>query len=172
VEYHLSIGGTPLAVETENGGEKEAFVVTIADKARSVRCTRLSPYHLHLDIDGQSVNAYLCGNAGEKTVVINGVAYPVVDEDNQGRSSGRKRGGDDFPTEITPPMPAVVVRLLKTTGDTVEKGEGVVVVSAMKMESTIKSPFSGTVSAVNTAEGEKVMPGDILMEVAEEENDE
>ena len=172
MEYNLSIGGATLAVETENGDEG-AFVATIADKARSVRYTRLSPHHLHLDIDGRSVNAYICGDAGEKTVVVDGVAYQVVDEDNQSRSSGRKRGSDDIPTEITPPMPAVVVRLLKAVGDAVEKGEGVVVVSAMKMETTLKSPFTGTVSTVNTAEGDKVMPGDILMEVEkeEEEND-
>ncbi|MRR35573.1 hypothetical protein EG829_13030, partial [bacterium] len=50
-------------------------------------------------------------------------------------------------------------------GDTVTKGQGVVVVSAMKMETTLQAPFAGMVTRVNTAEGDKVMPGMILVDI-------
>ena len=42
-----------------------------------------------------------------------------------------------------------------------------VVVSAMKMETTLKAPYNGTVMQINTAEGEKVMPGEILADIKE-----
>jgi 3-methylcrotonyl-CoA carboxylase alpha subunit len=58
-----------------------------------------------------------------------------------------------------------VVRILVAAGDTVEKGQGVVVVSAMKMEMTLVAPYSGTVRAVNTQVGDQVSPGEILAEI-------
>jgi biotin carboxyl carrier protein len=70
---------------------------------------------------------------------------------------------------VTPPIPSVVVRILVAEGDRVEKGKGVVVVSAMKMETTLQAPFAGTVLKVNVAEGDKVMPGEILVNIEKEE---
>jgi len=61
------------------------------------------------------------------------------------------------------------VRIMASPGDRVEKGQAVAVVSAMKMETTLQAPFTGTVTRVNTAEGEKVMPGQILMDIEREE---
>jgi len=42
------------------------------------------------------------------------------------------------------------------------------VVSAMKMETTLQAPFSGRVARVNVAEGEKVMPGQVLVDIVRE----
>ena len=38
----------------------------------------------------------------------------------------------------------------------------------MKMETTLKAPFAGKVVKVNTAEGAKVMPGEILVDIERE----
>ncbi len=66
-------------------------------------------------------------------------------------------------------MPSVVVRVLVKEGDRVVKGQGLVVVTAMKMETTLKAPHSGVVRKVNTYPEAKVMPGDILVEIEKEE---
>jgi 3-methylcrotonyl-CoA carboxylase alpha subunit len=58
-----------------------------------------------------------------------------------------------------------VVRVLTAVGDRVERGQGLVVVSAMKMEMTLKAPYSGTVRAVNTEVGAQVSPGEVLVEI-------
>ncbi|MCU0578664.1 MAG: hypothetical protein MUF69_03870, partial [Desulfobacterota bacterium] len=82
----------------------------------------------------------------------------------------RRRGSaglDEEPGEVTPPMPAVVVRLLVREGEMVVKGQGLVVVSAMKMETTLKAPMDGVVRKINTALQAKVMPGDRLVEIDE-----
>lgn len=70
---------------------------------------------------------------------------------------------------ITPPMPAVVARLLAKVGQRVERGQALVVVSAMKMETSLVAPWDGTVTALNVAEGDKVSIGQVLCEVAPEE---
>ena len=62
-------------------------------------------------------------------------------------------------------MPAVVQNVLVEVDQVVDKGQPLVVVSAMKMESTLVAPYPGTVAAVNTEVGAKVNPGDILVEI-------
>jgi len=61
----------------------------------------------------------------------------------------------------------VVVRLLVREGETVAKGQGLVVVTAMKMETTLKAPFDGVVKQIKTTLQAKVMPGDQLVEIEE-----
>jgi biotin carboxyl carrier protein len=54
---------------------------------------------------------------------------------------------------LTAPMPGKVVRVLVKQGQTVEEGQGLVVVEAMKMENELKSPKAGTVTEVFAREG-------------------
>ena len=62
----------------------------------------------------------------------------------------------------------IVSGLQVAEGDRVEKGQGVVVVMAMKMEATIGAPYPGRVVKINVAKGDKVMPGQILVEIEKE----
>ena len=69
-------------------------------------------------------------------------------------------------------MPAVVIRILAAEGDPVDKGQSLMVLSAMKMEATLTAPYRGVVKKIHAAVGAQVMPGEILMEIepVEEEN--
>jgi biotin carboxyl carrier protein len=69
-------------------------------------------------------------------------------------------------------MPSVVERIMVAEGDLVEKGQSVIVVSAMKMEATLQAPFKGKVLKINVAEGDKVMPGQILVDIERQEEGE
>ena len=62
-------------------------------------------------------------------------------------------------------MPGKVVRILKTAGEAVRIGEGVVIIEAMKMQNEIRSPGQGTIVACPLEEGQSVQSGDILFEV-------
>ncbi len=64
--------------------------------------------------------------------------------------------------EITAPMPGKVVRVQIETGATVEKGAGVIVVEAMKMQNEMKSPRAGVVVSINVKPGDTVNAGDVL----------
>jgi acetyl/propionyl-CoA carboxylase alpha subunit len=77
-------------------------------------------------------------------------------------SSGGPTGG------LAAPMPGAVVRVLVSVGDTVEAGQPLLVLEAMKMEHTIRSPQDGTVAAINVAEGEQVQIGAVLAALAAE----
>ncbi len=80
----------------------------------------------------------------------------------------RRRGAQvDAEKHVTPPMPGQVIKILVTVGDRIEAEQPVVVISAMKMETTLTSPHAGAVSAINTEVGAQVAPGDILIDIEE-----
>jgi biotin carboxyl carrier protein len=71
-------------------------------------------------------------------------------------------GTDTF---ITSPMPGKIVRILVSPGEQVERGDTVIVVSAMKMESEYKSPINGTVMKIFVNEGDTVEGNQSLVEL-------
>ena len=83
------------------------------------------------------------------------------------RARPRRRAGAAESNTISPPMPGQVIKIEVAVGDVVEKGQTVVVVSAMKMETPLKAPYAGEVTAVHTEVGAQVNPGDVLLEIKE-----
>ena len=78
------------------------------------------------------------------------------------RSGQNSTGHHHGVAQIVAPMPGKVVRVHVEAGATVEKGMGVIVVEAMKMQNEMKSPRAGTVVAVNVKPGDTVNAGDVL----------
>lgn len=72
---------------------------------------------------------------------------------------------------VTSPMPGKIVKIQVNEGDTVEKGQTVIVVSAMKMESEYKSPLKGTIKHIFTTEGETIVGHQPLIEITPSENE-
>lgn len=70
---------------------------------------------------------------------------------------------------LTAPMPGLILAVHVKEGDTVEKGDQLASLEAMKMEHTISAPFAGTVKKVRFAAGEQVKDGDLLFDIEEEE---
>jgi len=171
MDYNLKIAGRTLPVEA---GLKDdgTLLFKIGDKTYNARYRIISGNRMHLEVEGVGRNIYLADCSDGKLININGTTYLVQDADALARNSTRKRGGKELPREITPPMPSVVERIMIAEGDLVEKGQSLIVVSAMKMEATLQAPFRGKVLKINVAEGDKVMPGQILADIEQEVEDE
>lgn len=75
---------------------------------------------------------------------------------------GAAEHGLEGQQQLTAPMPGKVVRVLCAAGDEVTKGQGIVVVEAMKMQNEIKSPKDGRVSEVRVSEGATVKANQVL----------
>ena len=67
---------------------------------------------------------------------------------------------------IAAPMPGLIVSLKAKEGDTVQAGQTLLVMEAMKMENAISAPYNGTVSKIYVREGDSVGEGDLLVDVA------
>ena len=96
-------------------------------------------------------------------VNLHGRNYSVMVVDPKRLRSGQDAHGHHHGlAEITAPMPGKVVRVQIEAGAAVEKGSGLVVVEAMKMQNEMKSPRAGVVVSINVKPGDTVNAGDVL----------
>lgn len=167
MEYKLQIGQTEVCAQVV--GHEECRLTLLVDEDRyEIEHEAFSEHSIFMALkkDGQSRQVTACVMDGPegKIVFVNGRTYLIHDLDQPG-TCVRKGGADALPDQVTPPMPAVVVAIPVTLGEEVRKGQAVMVVSAMKMETTLRAPYDGTVARINAAVTEKVMPGQILVEI-------
>lgn len=85
------------------------------------------------------------------------------------RDSKKKKGAGTGSDEMSSPMPGKVLKVLVNEGDSVELGQGLVVMEAMKMEHTIKAAYPGVVEKVFYNEGDLVDGGVDLVELKKDE---
>lgn len=64
---------------------------------------------------------------------------------------------------VSAPMPGTVLAVKVSVGQTVKKGETVVLLEAMKMENEIPAPRDGVVASVSVNKGSSVQAGDLLL---------
>lgn len=171
MEYKLLFNDKTQSVEVDQQGDN-TLSVTTQEHRYAVDYSLISDHQLHLTVNGKGVNAFVADGPEGKSILIDGMVYLIQDADEQAKSSSRKRSGTSVPTEITPLTPSVVISVLVGEGDQVEKGQGIVVLSAMKMETTLTAAKSGTITAINTEEGANVSPGEILVDIAFDETTE
>lgn len=63
------------------------------------------------------------------------------------------------------PMPGNVLEIKVKVGDKIQKGDPLVVLSAMKMETIVKSPVSGVVESIPIVNGQKLEGDDLLVSI-------
>lgn len=78
-------------------------------------------------------------------------------------------GGGEASSELRAPMPGQIINQLCKVGDTVEAGQSVVVIEAMKMQQPLKAPFAGTVEKIEGAVGDQVGEGQVLAVIQPDE---
>ena len=69
---------------------------------------------------------------------------------------------------VAAPLSGSIVSIKKQAGQSVKKGDLLVIIEAMKMENEVFSPFSGTVSQIPVTEGTGVNIGDPLLYLVKE----
>jgi len=132
-----------------------------AEREANVQTPEPSVYSILMD--GRSYDAWVEDMPdGSVVVLVGGFRFEIEVRDPRRwspRQSGRSGEGVQ---SLTAPMPGKVVRVLAAPGDTVEAGQGIVVVEAMKMQNEIKSPRSGKVLSMAAREGVTVAAGEAL----------
>jgi biotin carboxyl carrier protein len=171
MKYCLKISEDTADVDVFKSDSEQHAEFTIGEKAYHVRYRVISDRCFHLVIDGKAADAFVATAGQGKYVFIRGRSFLVQDANQLPSRRVWRNGLDQTPGEVTPPTPAVVVRILVAEGDIVKKGQGLIVVTAMKMETTLVAPSDGKIIKINASVDAKVAPGEILVEIEEDGNE-
>lgn len=74
-------------------------------------------------------------------------------------------GGRAAHKSIKSTMPGKVVKILCKAGDSIQPGQPILILEAMKMENEIAAPQGGVVEEIPVAVGQSVQPGDLLVKL-------
>ncbi len=141
-EFNITIHGEEYHIKIEGTGHVE---------------NDLKPYYVKVDNVLEEV--YL-ETLTETVPTLDGRS---IDANKVSKGSKRPKARSD--SDVTTPMPGRIVAVNVREGDTVEAGDTVVTVEAMKMENPVHAPVAGTVKAVYVAVGDTVNPDECLIEI-------
>ena len=131
------------------------------------------PTEFVVDVHGESYRVDITGvgvkGDGKRHfyLSIDGMPEEVVFEplnDFVAGSSGKRKAAS-APGDVSTSMPGNIVEVLVKEGDAVKAGQAVLISEAMKMETEVQAPIAGTVKAVHVAKGDRVNPGEVLIEI-------
>jgi 3-methylcrotonyl-CoA carboxylase alpha subunit len=114
------------------------------------------------DLDGARVHASVVRVGHMLTVFAGGVSHRL-DLKQLETVADEAVGG-----QLTAPMPGNVVEVLVRNGETVERGQALMILEAMKMEHTISAPAAGVIAQVLFAKGDQVREGEQLIQFEKE----
>ena len=128
-----------------------------------VGITRVAEGEYIVDVGKRRERMYAAGPAHDRWVFWNGHVY----RSNRVATAARSRGDRHSAVQvIAAPMPATVIKVLVSAGQTVAKGDTVVVLEAMKMELPLRATGDATVAAVRCAPGDLVQADATLIELS------
>lgn len=121
---------------------------------------------LSILIAGKSYEVKQEITASETSIVVGQERFSVALRDPRSLRARRGSGAaEQGVKKITAPMPGKIVRLLAAEGSTVQAGQSVIVIEAMKMQNELKAPKNGVLKKINVSEGAAVEAGQALAEV-------
>jgi len=115
----------------------------------------VGPSRLAVVLGERRFHAGIAEEDGRLTVMLPGETAIFTLFDPLAVEAADAEAGDS----ILSPMPGKVIQMLVTPGQTVEKGQPLAILEAMKMEHTIAAPRNGTIERVGAATGEQVREG-------------
>ncbi len=136
----------------------------------SLDVVKLKEKEYHLLEDNQSYRGEIVDSDFNKrayAVKVNGSVYNVSVEnqlDQLIKNMGFSTGSSKNVKLIKAPMPGVVLSVNVKVGQEVSEDDALVVLEAMKMESSLVSPSDGVVKNVLVADGNTVEKGQLLIE--------
>ncbi len=142
----------------QHRGDASAFEPAPTGKEKGLVTTDAGEEIYTVEVEGQKYTVTV-SNGGDITglaPVGGGTgAAPVA-------AGGEEKAGEP----VTAPLGGTIVKLLVKPGQSVQEGDNLLVLEAMKMESEVSAPRAGIVATINVDTGDAVSSGDILLTIA------
>ena len=162
VQLASSTGKRAHTVDLERTGDQWRIVLNGEPVDADV--VEIAPNTLSILLCGESHEIRIVRSSEGRLSIQTGLREFTAEVTDQRSWRGRRLGRVEAEgrQQITAPMAGKVVRLLVKSGETVEVGQGLMVVEAMKMQNEIRSTKSGTVERLLADEGQTVNAGETL----------
>ena len=142
-------------------GSGKSFRATLGDKMVDVEVLRSDEGKLDMLIDGEHVSAYVSSDGAKRWVTVNGQTLVLT----KSTAGARKSSGHEHASDLMAPMPGVVRSVNVSEGESVSKGQTLMVLEAMKMEIRIQAKNDGVVQKLFVQQGQTVEREQLLVEV-------
>jgi biotin carboxyl carrier protein len=171
MRFDIELNGEWHEVDVRDLGDQR-FEITIGDAApQVVRAQRAGELVHHIGPQGATTAVVGFDASDRERVEVHTAgrraALRVLDPRKRRRldaaGGGGSRGGD-----IVAPMPGKVVAVQVEVGQSVERGQGVAIIEAMKMENELRAEGAGVVTAINVAAGDLVEANAVLVAIEPE----
>jgi biotin carboxyl carrier protein len=166
LKYEVLIGGKTRIVEiarVPNGLEND-WQIVLDGIPLEASAVEVAPNTFSILLNGESHQVRIAPRSDGSLTLYSGSAEYHAEVNDPRVWRGRKHGALEAEgrQQITAPMPGKIVRVLVSEGDSVEAGQGLLVVEAMKMQNEIRSGKAGRVEKLLAKENQAVNAGDIL----------
>ena len=163
MEIHIGKRVADVSLVSKDGNKVQLTIDGVPHEVDIVMAENGACSILH---NGVSYNAELIRGEGGKNYTVNThfLSYNVDIVDTQTKYLRMRKGGEERQdNKIVSPMPGKVMKVLVQKGDSLEAGDIVVVIEAMKMQSNYKVSSACTVREVLVKEGDSVASNQVLL---------
>ena len=140
------------------------YFITYDNTEYKVEAEETRPGQLKIKIGDRLIKSVITEGEKEKFVFVEGEVFRVRPVELTGMKKTKKKGGD-----LSSPISGKVVSVKVKNGDSVKKGDVLMVIEAMKMEYLIRAPFYGKVKKVNFKEKDQIEIGQSTVELTKKE---
>ena len=137
------------------------YFITYDNTEYKVEVEEIKPGQLKINIGDRIIKSVITEGEKEKYVFVDGSVFKVKPVELTGQKKTKKKEDAD----LTSPISGKVVSVKVKKGDSVKKGDVLMVIEAMKMEYLIRAPFNGKVEKVNFKEKEQIEIGQNTVEI-------
>jgi biotin carboxyl carrier protein len=141
------------------------YFITYDNTEYKVEAKETQPGQLKIKIGDRIIKSVITEGEKEKFVFVDGDVFKVKPVELTGRKKTNKKEEGD----LSSPISGKVVTIKVKNGESVKKGDVLMVIEAMKMEYLIRAPFDGKVQKINFKEKDQIEIGQNTLELKKKE---
>lgn len=150
MHHAFKLGDADYNLELSRAGS--GYRLHLGDRVIPIDIKTGADGHAWLIVDGETTEVVIAASGDDVFVHLDGEAYQLRYEHPLERLAHQAHGG--AADGVRAPMPGSLVSVQIKTGDAVTKGQTLLVMESMKMETTILAPRDGVVHAVHFDKGQ------------------
>ena len=144
---------------------KKYYFITYNNTEYKVEAQESKPGQLKITMGDRIIKSVITEGEKQKFVFVDGHVFKVKPVELTGKKKTKKKEDGD----LSSPISGKIVNVKVKKGDSVKKGDVLMVIEAMKMEYLIRAPFDGRVEKVNFKEKDQIEIGQNTVELKKRE---